>query len=99
MYSPAVSTNSVQAFGLPEGRTLQSYFTNVDPAGLAMLVAGLVIILLAYLIFVKKDGNFSQAIGYIVIIFATVWFLGDGLPAVKEILLGLINVAWDWITS
>jgi len=94
----AALVSGFAAFGLPNGRTVESYFTGLNSVQLALFVALMVSVALTYNIFIRKDGNFSQMAGWIlVVIWVTIF--ADGLKGLQGVLLGLVKLVLAWLTG
>lgn len=90
---------TIEAFGLPSGRTWTSYYTNLNGGGLGMFVLAVLLFILIYFVLISRDGNLSQAIGWIAVIIVVVYVLPNGLIATQAVVEGTRQALWAWVTG
>jgi hypothetical protein len=89
----------VEAFGLPPGRTMQSYFTDLSGSGLGLFALTVFLLGIIYLVFYKRDKNGSQLFAVILMILVVVYIGGEGLTSLKGVISDSLDLAWAYITG
>jgi hypothetical protein len=95
----AITQNTPTIFQLPEGKQASDYFVGVNGALMGLLLFGLLLSVVVHRAFVKKDGNMSQALGWIAIIVITVFVTIPGANALHEVVIGAGKLSLAWVTT
>ena len=86
-------------FHFPSGRTLTSYYAPVHPLGLALFASMAILIIITYFVFIRRDGNISQTVGWILLIMWVLIFGGPALTALRSVGVQTFVMAFAYLFS
>ncbi len=94
-----LATASAPKWGLPDDRTVASYYAAVNGPAAAQMVILSIVMLMAYLVFFdKKERNWTQVLGFLIVLIGLYVFRG-GFASLWDILVGTARMAVSAVTG